>query len=87
MNELTGSLSGISELHGVLSGVSELCGSLSIPESMGVPYKGEYEVVPTTGFQLLPTSECYLEEDILIHPIPYAEVSNPSGGYTATIGG
>ena len=87
MEKLIGYLSGVSELHGSLSGESELHGSLSIPESYGSPYKGEYEVIPNTGFQLLLTSECYLEDDIIIHPIPYTEVSNLSGGYTATIGG
>lgn len=87
MEELIGTLSGISELQGSLSGISELHGSLSIPENIGNPYKGLYEVIPDTGFQLLPTSDCFLDEDIIVHPIPYSEVSNPSGGYTATIGG
>ena len=87
MDKLTGHLSGVSELHGSLSGVSELHGSLSIPENVGTPYKGSYEVIPDIGFQLLPTSECFLDDDIIIHPIPYSEVSNLSGGYTATIGG
>ena len=55
--------------------------------SSGQPYDGNYEVVPTANFQLLPTAEKVLEDDILVHPIPYSEVSNKYGGYTVTIGG
>ena len=62
--------------------------TVEIPEvDEGNPYMGDYEVIPSINFQLLPTAECHLEEDILVRPIPYAEVSNLSGGYTATIGG
>ncbi len=50
------------------------------------PYEGSYEVLPSSEFQLLPTAEKTLEDDILVHPIPYSEVSNIYGGYTATIG-
>lgn len=65
----------------------ELIGYLSIPENTGEPYEGSYEVVPSGEFQLLPTTEKYLEDDIIVHPIPYSEVSNKYGGYTVTIGG
>lgn len=85
-NELIGELSGISELTGELSGVSELTGELSIPDKIGIPYEGSYEVVPTDGFQLIPTEDRYLSEDILVHPVPYQEVSNIYGGLTVTIG-
>lgn len=64
----------------------ELVGYLSIPEGIGNRYDGSYEIVPSVDFQLLPTLECYLENDILIHPIPYSEVSNLKGGYTVIIG-
>ena len=84
---LTGYLSGTSELIGELSGEEKLCGELSIPSHLGYPYDGTYEVVPSDDFQLLPTMDKYLEDDILVHPIHYAEVSNLSGGYTAVIGG
>lgn len=85
--EIIGYLSGKSEITGTLSETSKLTGTLSIPDKLGDPYQGPYEVVPSGGFQFLFTSETYMEEDVLIHPIPYSEVSNPSGGYTATIGG
>lgn len=64
----------------------ELTGHLSIPEYSGESYKGSYEVMPTANFQLLPTSNCFLEDDIIVHPIPYSEVSNEQGGLTVTIG-
>ena len=64
-----------------------LIGTLSIPVHYGEKYDGSYEIMPTPNFQLVPTMEKYMENDILVHPIPYAEVSNLSGGYTATIGG
>lgn len=64
----------------------ELKGHLSIPDRIGEKYKGSYEVIPTADFQLLPTAECYLVDDVLIHPIPYSEVRNEQGGITVTIG-
>lgn len=85
--ELIGYLSGGSKLVGTLSDGGLLYGELSIPDRLGTPYEGPWEVIPDSVFQLLPTAECYLEDDVLVHPIPYAEVSNTSGGYTATIGG
>ena len=85
--ELIGFLSGQSELIGVLSDEGKLFGELSIPDRLGDPYDGTYEIIPTTDFQLLLTMDKYMEDDVLVHPIPYAEVSNVSGGYTATIGG
>ena len=53
----------------------------------GIPYEGQYDVVPSVDFQLLPTAEKVLEDDVIVHPIPYSEVSNKFGGYTVTIGG
>lgn len=64
----------------------ELVGHLSIPKYIGETYKGSYEVIPTDGFQLLPTSDRVLTDDIIVHPIPYSEVSNEQGGLTVTIG-
>ena len=84
--ELVGYISGVSELHGEISQVKELTGTLSMPERAGDPYTGSYEVIPSDNFQLMPTADCYLEEDILVHPIPYAAVSNEYGGITVTIG-
>lgn len=57
------------------------------PFGSGTPYEGSYEVVPSADFQLLPTAEKVLDDDVIVHPIPYSEVSNKFGGYTVTIGG
>lgn len=64
----------------------KLVGHLSVPEYIGKNYTGSYEVTPTGEFQLLPTADCVLTDDILVHPIPYSEVSNEQGGLTVTIG-
>ena len=49
-------------------------------------YGGEYSVVPTTEDQVLWTSGRFMRGDVAVHAIPYSEVSNTSGGTTATIG-
>ena len=95
--KLVGVLSGQSLLTGKLTvpfvdddpemPYPKLVGYLSIPDHYGESYEGSYEVVPSSGFQLLNTEEKFMKEDILVHPIPYAEVSNPGGGYTAIFGG
>lgn len=50
-------------------------------------YTGAYQVTPTITEQSLATMDTVLKNDIKINPIPYYETSNPSGGYTAIIGG
>lgn len=50
-------------------------------------YAGEYQVTPSVKAQTLPTAYKMLEENLVVLEIPYAEVSNNSGGKTATIGG
>lgn len=50
-------------------------------------YDGEYEITPMPyTSQILPTANLIMHNDINIHEIPYSEVSNLSGGITATIG-
>ena len=50
------------------------------------PYEGSYQVTPTLeGFDV-PTKDRAMEDDMSIDPIPIAQVSNPQGGYTVTIG-
>lgn len=84
---LTGELSASGTLSGELSGEGKLEGELSAVQQELEIYDDSYEIVPDSGFQMLLTSDKYMAEDIIVHPIPYAEVSNKSGGYTATIGG
>lgn len=49
-------------------------------------YDGTYNVIPATAEQTLPTAQKKMLSDVKIEKIPYAEVSNNSGGITATIG-
>ena len=50
-------------------------------------YDGPYAVTPSTAErQTLPTAQKMMKEDVKVEKIPYAEVSNNSGGTTATIG-
>ena len=50
------------------------------------PYEGEYEVVPKVERQILETEQKLMTEDLLIHGIPFYEVSNDAGGTTVYIG-
>jgi hypothetical protein len=49
-------------------------------------YDGEYEVTPRIEAQTLQTAEKLMVNDVTVHAIPYAEVTNTAGGITATIG-
>lgn len=50
-------------------------------------YRGPFVVRPNLTVQVLETKNKSLLRDVVVHEIPYAETSNPSGGYTAIIGG
>ena len=53
----------------------------------GIPnYEGPYEIRPAVQVQELQTAEKRMKDNLLILEIPYAEVTNTSGGMTATIG-
>lgn len=49
-------------------------------------YEGEYKVTPSVSNQTLDTANKLMKSDVTIEEIPYAEVSNNSGGKTASIG-
>lgn len=49
-------------------------------------YEGEYKVTPKVAEQILSTARKILNEDVVVEKIPYFEVSNNSGGITASIG-
>ena len=49
-------------------------------------YDGPYDVTPTRALQVLATAAHCMRENVEVGGIPYAAVSNPSGGVTATIG-
>lgn len=75
-------------LIGKLSTSNSLHGSLAKNVYDPVPYTGEYEVVSKIDYdETLDTAKKYLSRNIIVKSIPYAEVSNESGGRTVTIGG
>ena len=50
-------------------------------------YDGEYTVIPSTeDEQVLETAQKYMDADIKVKKVPYAEVTNTSGGITVFIG-
>ena len=62
--------------------VSESCGGPGYPH-----YKGAYQVTPSVASTVLETTDKVLDNDVTVHPIPFFQVSNPSGGNTCYIGG
>ena len=50
-------------------------------------YEGDYNITPKIDAQTLETKDKSMTADLEVEKIPYQEVSNPSGGLTATIGG
>ena len=65
-----------------------LKGSVIIPETVGVTppaYKGDYNVTPTVSGETLQTKYKYMEEDLVLKPIPIYETTNNSGGLTVYI--
>ena len=50
-------------------------------------FNGEYEVTPSASNEVtLLTSQTFVDANIKVNKIPYAEVSNNVGGSTVTIG-
>lgn len=49
-------------------------------------YEGAYKVIPSVSSQTLDTANKLMQSDVIVEQIPYAEVSNTSGGKTASIG-
>lgn len=53
----------------------------------GEPYKGEYEVTPSTKTnQVLETAQKFMTKDVNVKKIPYSQTGNLSGGDTVYIG-
>ena len=61
--------------------IHEITDNSKIPK-----YEGSYAITPKASAQMLLTANKYLEQDVQIKKIPYAEVSNIKGGLTITIG-
>lgn len=49
-------------------------------------YEGLYEITPRVVEQMLETKDKSMVNDLTVNAIPYVEVSNVGGGFTATIG-
>ena len=80
-------LSGLKCLTGKLNSSVKLSGiveksPLTVPE-----YEGSYEIRPEVFEQAMLTKGKLMLEDVKIQEIPYQEVTNQTGGQTATIGG
>lgn len=83
---LTGTIYLDGTLVGVLSNTNgNLVGSLTAPRGYE-DYIGSYEVTPSTAEQIMNTADKHLTDNIIIHEIPYYNVSNQSGGSTVYIG-
>ena len=52
----------------------------------GEPYEGDYEIIPKVEPQTMLTKNKVMTDDVTIKAIPIAEVTNETGGKTATIG-
>lgn len=50
-------------------------------------YNGPYQVVPSVATTVLTTADKVMDDDVIVHPIPFFEVSNTAGGNTIYIGG
>lgn len=68
---LKATLSPSMTVKGTLSGIPALTGELTIPSAVGVdPYQGEYRITPSTQTQTLNTSGKYLQNNVVVEPIP-----------------
>lgn len=82
MNPVMVTLSVMPNNHEITLGFSEyIRGGGTLPW-----YTGDYEVTPRKVEQVLPTDNKGMRDDVTIHAIYRAEVINPSGGITVTIG-
>lgn len=79
------------KLTGIVVNKKSIAGTLQVPSKIPVhdkyeDYEGTYDVKPTISAQTLPTKKRSMENDLTIEAINYAEVDNPGGGKTVTIG-
>lgn len=85
---LKGTLSIERNLKGKIQNGSFLKGKLSFASGCDHEiYDGPYEVDPSFENQILETSHKLMLEDVDVHPIEVARVTNLSGGITVYIGG
>ena len=81
-------ISPISEIQADLSSISDISSTITLPEVVdGLPYTGEYNVIPDFELQTLGTKNRRLKDDVTVEAIHVSRTSNPSGGTTVYIGG
>lgn len=81
-------ISPISEIQVNLSSITEIFATITVPEVVdGLPYAGEYDVIPNFELQTLETKNRRLKENVNVEAIRISRTSNPSGGTTVFIGG
>lgn len=56
-----------------------------VVKDAGDPYEGDYAVTPKVNSQKMLTKGKMMVDDVTIHPIPFFDVSNTSGGTTVYI--
>lgn len=71
------------ELRAILKAVNELPTEDTTEYDV---YDGSYTVVPQISRQTLDTANKLMQSDVVVEKIPYAEVTNNTGGKTVTIG-
>lgn len=88
-----GSLKGVvaakQRLEGTIAGPSKLSGKVNVGGTIKIEpehYDGEYEVTPSIEPQVLETNQKFMDDDVTVKKIPYAEVTNTANGITVTIG-
>ena len=88
MEKITGSLSATNKIVGKISTNRKLVGNITMPIAEAAEiYHGAHIVIPSVWREtVLRTKNYKVTDNITVEKIFYAEVSNESGGLTATIG-
>ena len=90
---LRGKIVANKKLTGKISGEKRLTGRMIVTgyDSSEYPFysvdEEDYFITPSVSEQVLSTKHKRMKDDLTVEAIPYQEVTNLSGGKTATIGG
>lgn len=88
-NKLKGSIEVLSGISGSVNSCASVAGSVTIDtvyHEVIERYEGDYEITPSKEVQIIESKDKVMLDDITIHSIPYAEVTNTANGVTVTIG-
>lgn len=85
---VSGALAVIEQVSGVISPIGSVSGNVSVPiEEVLEIYNGQSRISPSVHEDVtLRTANKKLIDNLVVEKVFYAEVSNDSGGMTATIG-